>query len=71
MKALASMLRRLADRIDAPMVPLPIAPEASASTAARGRRIRTDDEFVDELILRDALHRALNRYSPLRLPAQA
>ena len=64
MSAIARLLRRLADRIDPvlPVAAMPSAPDAEGDSAER---------FLDDLVLRDALHRALNRYQPFRPPAQA
>ena len=56
----------MADRIDAPS--RAVAPRSAATTNTQSD---SDDRFVDNLILRDALHRALNRYQPFRPPAQA
>jgi hypothetical protein len=63
-KPLASLLRGLADRLDPTPAPsmLPVSPDAQGVS---------DDRFIDNLILRDALDRALNRYQPFRPPAQA
>jgi hypothetical protein len=63
-KALASLLRRLANRIDAPALP-------SAPATEPGEQMRHAQRFCDDLILRDALRRALNRYQPFRPTAQA
>ncbi|HET7545166.1 MAG TPA: hypothetical protein VFK05_35115 [Polyangiaceae bacterium] len=64
--ALAKLLRRAADRL-APLPP-PRGPVAGMSAIAAAN---SDERFVDDLVLRDALHRALNRYQPFRPPAQA
>jgi hypothetical protein len=66
-KRLARTLRSWATRLDPPMPPP--WPARVTLTAAPGSD--ADDDFINDMLLRDAMFRALNRYSPKCLPAQA
>ena len=67
MKAkLAKLLRGAADRLAPQPSPTPGVPTITLTASAI-----SDDDFLNDLILRDALRRALNRYQPFRPPAQA
>jgi hypothetical protein len=64
-KRLAPALRSWLARLDPP------APAQVAPIILTTNDPDPDGRFVDDLILRDTMFRALNRYSPRRLPAQA
>ncbi len=64
----AATLKRLAARID----PAPMQIMAAASLdPAPGDQTAFAEKFCNDMILRDAMFRALNRYSPRRVTAQA
>ena len=66
-KTLASALVRLAARLDPPA---PV-PTTSAEHDSGDTQLDLAQRMIDDMILRDALSRALGRYSPKSLPGQA
>ena len=62
----------MADRIDAPAsLTMPPAPPTIVPDGDRVLGRDDVDRFLDDMELRIVLDRALNRYSPRRLPAKA